>query len=221
MGEPTGLLRVLPLGRGRQHGPARGFVQPSDGRLRRGPVHARAAAALRQRAGLASVEQNDRLLRLHAVGDPILQVLLADGPAIQRNQIKPAIERIAVPRLVAYVHRVRPTAVAASAKHKAAASSSRATSSWVSTVGSFLRALYPEQRLEKPGLVERYAEEEPQRLHRWPIAMGFALRAGEGLSWLQPSATTSRTCMVLGIHSRFYFNIISKCKRLARLPASP
>jgi len=26
--------------------------------------------------------------------------------------------------------------------------------------------LYPEQRLEKPGLVERYAEEEPQRLHR-------------------------------------------------------
>jgi len=32
--------------------------------------------------------------------------------------------------------------------------------------GQLLGALHPEQRLQKPGLVKRHAEEEPQRLHR-------------------------------------------------------
>ena len=40
----------------------------------------------------------------------------------------------------------------------------------------FLRALHPEQRLEKPGLIERHAEKEPQRLHR-RVDAGHAQRA--------------------------------------------
>src|SRR5208337_2314391 len=44
--------------------------------------------------------------------------------------------------------------------------------------GQLLRALNPEQRFEKPGLVERHAEEEPQRLHR-RVDAGNAKRAAD------------------------------------------
>ena len=47
--------------------------------------------AVSKRAGLAGVEQNDAPSGLDAIGDPVLQTLLADRPARQRRRICPAL----------------------------------------------------------------------------------------------------------------------------------
>ena len=63
----------------RQHRAARRLVQPPDGGFRGRRVGARARMPADQRAGLAGVEQDDGPLGLDAVGEPVLQAVLADG----------------------------------------------------------------------------------------------------------------------------------------------
>ena len=81
MAELVGLQRLLPAAAAVSTGrPVASCSRPTR-RLRGRRIDARMGVAVGQRARLAGVEQDDRLLRLDAVGDPVLQALLADGAA--------------------------------------------------------------------------------------------------------------------------------------------
>ena len=67
----------------RQHGATGRLVQPADGRLGSRRIGARARMSGDQCARLAGVEQDDGPLGLDAVGEPVLQAVLADGASCE------------------------------------------------------------------------------------------------------------------------------------------